>query len=128
VSAVLMDIAQTMRAEPAWGAMMKDDLQLFGLDEFGANALVIMGQIRTGPGQHWSVRREFYGRVQKRFVQEGIEIPHNPQRVMIDPSVFQAAQARDDAARIAAVPPAVAAEELGGEDGGHHSEPDDGGD
>jgi len=130
VSAVLMDIAQTMRAEPAWGAMMKDDLQLFGLDEFGPNALVIMGQIRTGPGQHWSVRREFYGRVQKRFVQEGIEIPHNPQRVTIDPSVFQAAQARDDAARIAAVPPVVGPEIekiVGGEDGGHNSETDDGG-
>jgi small conductance mechanosensitive channel len=133
VSAVLMDIAQTMRAEPAWGAMMKDDLQLFGLDEFGPNALVIMGQIRTGPGQHWSVRREFYGRVQKRFCAEGIEIPHNPQRVTIDPAVFQAAlaaHARDDAARIAAAPPAVEAEEakiLGGDDARHSSEPDDGG-
>jgi small conductance mechanosensitive channel len=91
VSAVLMDIARTMRAEPAWGSMMKDDLQLFGLDAFGANALVLTGQIRTGPGQHWSVRREFYGRVQKRFGQEGIEIPYTQQRFMIDPMEFRQA-------------------------------------
>jgi moderate conductance mechanosensitive channel len=76
VYAVLTDIARTMRAEPAWGAMMRDDLQIFGLDQFGASALVITGQIRTGPGQHWSVRREFYGRIQKRFAEEGIEIPY----------------------------------------------------
>jgi small-conductance mechanosensitive channel len=76
VYAVLDDIARAMRAEPAWGAMMRDDLQIFGLDQFGASALVITGQIRTGPGQHWSVRREFYGRVKRRFAAEGIEIPY----------------------------------------------------
>jgi small conductance mechanosensitive channel len=84
VSAILRDIAKTMRAEPAWGAMMRDDLQLNGLDEFAPNALVITGQIRTGPGQHWSVRREFYARVQRRFASEGIEIPHTPQRLTIE--------------------------------------------
>jgi small conductance mechanosensitive channel len=76
VEAVLTDIARTMRAEPAWGAMMRDDLQIFGLDAFGTNALVITGQIRTGPGQHWSVRREFYARVKQRFEAEHIEMPY----------------------------------------------------
>jgi small conductance mechanosensitive channel len=76
VYAVLQDIAKTMRAEPAWGAMMRDDLQIFGLDQFGASALIITGQIRTGPGQHWAVRRQFYARVKKRFDEEGIEIPY----------------------------------------------------
>ncbi|MDE2318202.1 MAG: mechanosensitive ion channel [Rhodospirillales bacterium] len=76
VTAVLKEIGAKMRAEPTWGAMMRDDLQLFGLDAFGELGLVLTGQIRTGPGQHWSVRREFYGRVQKRFVEEGIELPY----------------------------------------------------
>jgi small conductance mechanosensitive channel len=86
VSAVLTDIAQTMRAEAAWGAMMRGDLQLFGLDAFTQNALVITGQIRTGPGQHWAVRREFYRRVLQRFAEEGIEIPYNNQVFMIEPA------------------------------------------
>jgi len=73
---VLREIAETMRAEAAWGAMMRDDLQIFGLDQFGASALVITGQIRTGPGQHWAVRREFYARVKDRFEQEHIEMPY----------------------------------------------------
>ena len=76
VTAVLKEIGAQMRSEPAWSAMMRDDLQLFGLDAFGELGLVLTGQIRTGPGQHWAVRREFYGRVQKRFAEEGIELPY----------------------------------------------------
>jgi moderate conductance mechanosensitive channel len=76
VFAVLTEIASTMRAEPTWGAMMRDDLQIFGLDQFGTSALTITGQIRTGPGQHWSVRREFYARVKQRFEAEGIQLPY----------------------------------------------------
>jgi small conductance mechanosensitive channel len=76
VYAVLQDIAKTMRAEPRWGALMRDDLQIFGLDEFGASALVITGQIRTAPGQQAAVRREFYQRVKRRFDAEGIEMPY----------------------------------------------------
>jgi small-conductance mechanosensitive channel len=76
VSAVLTDIAKQMRAEPKWGAMIRDDLQIFGLDQFGASALVITGQIRTGPGQHWAVRREFYARVKTRFEADHIDMPY----------------------------------------------------
>jgi small conductance mechanosensitive channel len=76
VYAVLSDVAKTMRAEPRWGAMMRDDLQIFGLDQFGASALVITGQIRTGPGQQANVRREFYQRVKQRFDAVGIDMPY----------------------------------------------------
>jgi small conductance mechanosensitive channel len=76
VYAVLTDIGRTMREEPTWGAMMRDNLQIFGLDQFGASALVITGQIRTGPGQHWAVRREFNARVKARFAEEHIEMPY----------------------------------------------------
>jgi small-conductance mechanosensitive channel len=74
--AVLMDIARQMRAEPTWGSMMRDDLQINGLDQLGASALMITGQIRTGPGQHWAVRREFNRRMVQRFAVEHIEIPY----------------------------------------------------
>jgi small-conductance mechanosensitive channel len=65
-----------MRSEPPWDTMIRDDLQIFGLDEFAASALVVTGRIRTGPGQHWAVRRQFYARVKKRFAEVGIEIPY----------------------------------------------------
>ncbi|MCB5946032.1 mechanosensitive ion channel domain-containing protein, partial [Acidocella sp. KAb 2-4] len=82
VIAVLTEIGQQMRADPKWSEMIRDDLQIFGLDQFGQLGLVINGQIRTGPGQHWAVRREFQARVLKRFAEEGIEIPYNRQALL----------------------------------------------
>ncbi|EKM98918.1 mechanosensitive ion channel family protein, partial [Acidocella sp. MX-AZ02] len=84
VSALLKEIGAKMRAEAAWGAMMRDDLQLFGLDSFGELGLVFTGQIRTGPGQHWAVRREFNARVQKRFAEEGIALSYRRQSMRLD--------------------------------------------
>jgi small conductance mechanosensitive channel len=73
---VLNGIARSMRSEPPWDTMIRDDLQIFGLDEFAASALVVTGRIRTGPGQHWAVRRQFYARVKKRFAEVGIDMPY----------------------------------------------------
>lgn len=84
VNAVLKEIGAQMRTEPAWGAMMRDDLQLYGLDSFDQLGLVFTGQIRTGPGQHWAVRREFYARVQKRFQEEGIELSRRSESLRLD--------------------------------------------
>lgn len=84
VVALLKDIGTEMRAEPAWGVMIRDDLQVFGLDSFGELGLVITGQIRTGPGQHASVRREFQARVQKRFLESGIELPYRHQTLQLE--------------------------------------------
>ncbi len=88
VYAVLTDIAKGMRKEPVFGPMIREDLKIFGLDKFGATSLVITAQLRTGPGQHWAIRREFYGRVKTRFAAEGIPIPYDTQRLMIEPSVL----------------------------------------
>jgi small-conductance mechanosensitive channel len=95
VCAVLSDIARTMRKEATWGPMMRDDLQINGLDELGATALVITGQIRTGPGQHWAVRREFSRRMIQRFAEERIDIPYTAgaSTVMVEPAALNAPEA-----------------------------------
>ena len=76
IYAVLNEISRSMRNDPQWAPMIRDDLQIFGLDQFGASALVITGQIRTGPGQHWAVRREFNARVKQRFEADHIDMPY----------------------------------------------------
>ncbi len=107
VCAVLTDIARTMRAEPSWGSMIRDDLKINGLDQFGASALMITGQIRTGPGQHWAVRREFNRRMVLRFAAEHIEIPYAylppapPEPAKTEPEVQQMAS---EPANTAAIP------------------------
>lgn len=84
VVALLQKIGAEMRAEPNWEAMIRDDVQIFGLDAFGELGLVITGQVRTGPGQHATVRREFQARVQKRFLEEGIELPYRHQTLQLE--------------------------------------------
>jgi small-conductance mechanosensitive channel len=81
VFAVLTDIGRDMRAEPGWGSMMRDDLQIYGLDKFGEQGMVISGVIRTGPGQLDAVRRELFRRVQTRFAEDGISMPFGKQSV-----------------------------------------------
>lgn len=81
---LLKKIGAQMRDDPAWSLMIRDDVQIFGLDAFDELGLVITGQIRTGPGQHASVRREYQARVQKCFLEEGIELPYRHQTFQLE--------------------------------------------
>jgi moderate conductance mechanosensitive channel len=109
ICALLTDIGRSMRAEPGWGAMMRDNLQVFGVDKFVNQGMVITAQIRTGPGQNGAVRREFYRRVLQRFAEEGIAIPLGKQTMfkleMPDPP--HAAASSDPAPARSAAPAQV---------------------
>jgi small conductance mechanosensitive channel len=76
VFALIRDVAADMRADESFGPMIRDDVQIFGVDEFSVNGMVITGRIRTGPGQHWAVRREFYARIKAKLEAAGIAIPY----------------------------------------------------
>lgn len=84
VVALLKEIGAQMRGEPGWEMMIRDDVQIFGLDSFGELGLVITGQVRTVPGQQAAVRREFQGRVQKRFLEVGIDLPYRHQTLQLE--------------------------------------------
>ena len=50
-------------------------VEVWGLDRFDANWIVVKGQIKTRPLQHWSVARAFNARVKLKMDEAGIEIP-----------------------------------------------------
>ncbi|MDX5931461.1 mechanosensitive ion channel family protein [Acidiphilium acidophilum] len=91
VQAVIHEIFETMRAEPTWAAQISNDLELWGLDQFGASSVNIVGRIKTPAGKQYGVRREFNRRVKIRFDADGIELPYNYQRITIDPAEFRQA-------------------------------------
>lgn len=101
VQAIIQEIFETMRAEPAWAAQISNDLELWGLDQFGASSVNIVGRIKTPAGKQYAVRREFNRRIKIRFDADGIELPYNYQRITIDPAEFRAAfgPPRTDAAK-----------------------------
>ena len=87
VIAVLKDIAAEMRKDPEWSAMIRDELEVWGLDEFAASSVVIVCRLRTGPSQRWAVMREFNRRMKRRFDELGIEIPFPHQKLVLDQPV-----------------------------------------
>ena len=91
VFAVIRDEFTKMRADPEWAPNILGDIELWGLDQFGASSLDIVGRMRTPAGQQHAVRREFNRRLKIRFDTEGIEIPFPYQRLTIDPEEFRAA-------------------------------------
>ncbi len=83
VVAVMREIVAEMRAEPAWAAEIRDDLEVWGLDRFADSAIVVKARIRVGPFARWSVKREFNRRMKLRFDEHGIEIPYPHQQMVI---------------------------------------------
>ncbi len=84
VIAVLKEIAHEMRKDPEWAPMVRDELEVWGLDQFGASSVIIACRIRTGPSQRWAVSREFNRRVKRRFEELDIEMPYPTQKLVLD--------------------------------------------
>ncbi len=77
VFGIIREVAAELREDEAFGPMIRDELQLYGLDELSMNGMVFTGRIRTGPGQHWAVRREFYARHKPRLDAAGVAFPYS---------------------------------------------------
>jgi small conductance mechanosensitive channel len=72
---ILHQVAEELRAEPEYGAVMLEPLEVLGVDQFADSAVVIKVRIKTLPIKQWMVKREFNRRMKKAFDANGIEIP-----------------------------------------------------
>ncbi|UFX45953.1 mechanosensitive ion channel [Bradyrhizobium sp. 41S5] len=80
---VLKDIVAGMRQETAYRALIRGDLELWGVDKVDGSVVTIVGQIRCTDGGRWSVQREFNRRMKRRFQEEGIEIASMGQTILM---------------------------------------------
>jgi len=81
VMAVLKNIGEEMQADAEFGALIKEPLEVVGVDRFDDSAVVIKARIKTLPIKQWAVGREFNRRMKKKFDELGIEIPFPHQTV-----------------------------------------------
>jgi moderate conductance mechanosensitive channel len=74
VGTILKEIAAEMRNEPEYRHLIRNDLELWGVDKVNGAMASIVGQIRCTDSGRWPVQREFNRRMMQRFKESGIEI------------------------------------------------------
>ena len=72
---VLKEVGRELRADPEFGPMVIEDLEMLGVEAFGDSSVNIKFYMKTKPQKQWAVRREMLRRIKNRFDAEGIEIP-----------------------------------------------------
>lgn len=100
---VLRQLGSEMREEARWANVIREPLEILGVDRFMDSAVVIRCRFRTNPGSQWAVSREFNRRYKRRFDEVGIEIPFPYRKVVVQqvPGDAPMSQEAKDAAAIA---------------------------
>jgi moderate conductance mechanosensitive channel len=75
VIAVLRDVGGDFHNDAEWRALLVEEPQVLGVNEFGDSAVIIRMVAKTLPLKQWEVARELRRRIKKRFDADGIEIP-----------------------------------------------------
>ena len=73
--AVMRETGAELRADPAFGPKILDELEIAGVDKWADSAVVMRCRFKVRPLEQWNVRREFLRRLKKAFDARGIEIP-----------------------------------------------------
>lgn len=72
---ILEQVGDGLRSDDEYGQYIRENIEIFGVDQFADSAVVIKGRIITQPVKQWFVGREFLRRVKKAFDAAGVEIP-----------------------------------------------------
>jgi moderate conductance mechanosensitive channel len=78
---VIQGVADALWRDEAWSRDILAEPEVWGVEAFGADALVIRLVVKTKPSSQWKVGRELRARIKRAFDAEGIEIPF-PQRTV----------------------------------------------
>ena len=72
---VMRRVAEEMRAEPPYGQVMLEPIEIFGVDNFTDSAIIIKARFKTRPLQQQVIGREYRRRLKKALDAEGINRP-----------------------------------------------------
>jgi small conductance mechanosensitive channel len=72
---VMTDVAEELRKDRRFGALILEPIEIFGVDDFKESEVTIKARLKTVPIQQWVIGREYRRRLKKAFDASGIEIP-----------------------------------------------------
>ncbi|MGH3357318.1 MAG: mechanosensitive ion channel family protein [Nocardioidaceae bacterium] len=81
VREVLHDVARALWQDPEWGGHVLEEPEVWGVERWDPDAIVLRVVLKTAPLKQWGVAREMRELIKDRFDTLGIEIPL-PQRVL----------------------------------------------
>ena len=84
VTDVLRGVAAEIREDVKWRPVIRDDLDILGVDKLGDSGVIIRIRLKTDPSQRWAVARELNRRIKRRFAELGIEIPYPHQKLVLE--------------------------------------------
>ncbi|MBN2204912.1 MAG: mechanosensitive ion channel family protein [Thermoleophilia bacterium] len=80
-SAVIKEVADALWREGLATAPILEEPEIWGVENFGPDAIVLRLAAKTEPGLQWALSRELRARLKRAFDEHGIEIPF-PQRTV----------------------------------------------
>ncbi len=78
---VIKEVADSVWHEAIPNATIIEEPEIWGVENFGSNAIAIRLAVKVEPGEQWATSREIRRRLKKAFDEVGIEIPF-PQRTV----------------------------------------------
>ncbi|MGG5888361.1 mechanosensitive ion channel domain-containing protein [Falsiroseomonas sp. HC035] len=81
---VMREVAAEIRADPKFNPIIRDDLEVLGVERLADSGVLIRARIKGEPMARWNIGREFNRRIKQRFDKLGIEIPYPHQKLIID--------------------------------------------
>lgn len=71
---VMRAVGECLKADPKFGRMILEPLEVVGVDRFTDVGVVVKARIKTAPGDQWRVGREFNRRLKLAFDEAHVEI------------------------------------------------------
>jgi small conductance mechanosensitive channel len=78
---VLGEIADALYEDPEYSSLVLERPEVWGVERWDADAMVVRVVLKTAPLEQWNVARELRQRIKQRFDELSIEIPY-AQRVV----------------------------------------------
>jgi small conductance mechanosensitive channel len=98
ITQLIREVGADLMADFRYRREMLGPIEVWGLDRFDPNWMVVKGQIKTRPLQQWSVARAFNLRLKRKMDEAGIEIPVPQMRVYTSSKDSEGQPLQDDEA------------------------------
>ena len=72
---IMVEVSRAMDTDPEYGELVLETPEVWGVEDLGADSVVIRMVVKTKPGAQWTASRVMHERIKAAFDDAGIEDP-----------------------------------------------------